>query len=96
MYYGGFAVFPDEKTGTYAIEALLRTDSYNKLTIRDAITRYAPPFENDTAAYHRKLEKLTGLSIDRPMSGLNASELTKVARAIRTIEGWTPGQIQRI
>ncbi len=93
---GGFAVFPDEATGMYAIEALLRTDSYNKLTIRDAISRYAPPFENDTAAYHSRLEKLTGLSIDKPMAGLSATELSQVARAIRTIEGWTPGQIQRI
>lgn len=93
---GNFAVFPDEATGMYAIETLLRTDSYNKLTIKDAISRYAPPFENDTAAYQKRLTQLTGLSIDRSMSSLSASELTKVARAIRTIEGWTPGQIQRI
>jgi len=93
---GGFAVFPDEATGMYAIEALLRTDRYNKLSIKEAISHYAPEHENDTAAYQRRLSQLTGLSIDRPMSSLSASELTKVARAIRTIEGWKPGQTQRI
>lgn len=93
---GGFAVFPDEATGMYAIEALLRTDSYNKLTVAGAITRYAPPVENDTAAYHRSLEKLTGLSINRMMQTLTPAELTNVANAIKQIEGWKTGITQRI
>lgn len=93
---GGFAVFPDEATGMYAIEALLRTDSYNKLTIAGAISRYAPPSENNTAGYHRHIEQLTGLSINKRMSDLTASELTAVANAIRTIEGWKVGTVQRI
>lgn len=93
---GGFAVFPDEATGMYAIEALLRTDSYNKLTIAGAISRYAPPSENNTAGYHRRIEQLTGLSINSRMSDLTASELTTVANAIRTIEGWKVGTVQRI
>lgn len=93
---GGFAVFPDEATGMYAIKALLRTDSYNKLTIAGAISRYAPPSENDTAAYHRRLEQLTGLSINMRMADLTDAQLTQVANAIRTVEGWKPGTIQRI
>ncbi len=93
---GGFAVFPDEATGMYAIEALLRTDSYNKLTVAGAISRYAPPSENDTAAYHRNIERLTGLSINKRMADLSASELTQVAKAIRQIEGWKEGTTQRI
>lgn len=93
---GGFAVFPNEEVGMYAIEALLRTDSYNKLTVAGAISRYAPPVENDTAAYHRSIEKLTGLSINKQMSELTKEELTSVARAIRQIEGWDAGTTQRI
>lgn len=93
---GGFAVFPDEATGMYAIEALLRTDSYNKLTVAGAITRYAPPVENDTAAYHRSIEKLTGLSINKMMQTLTPAELTSVANAIKQIEGWKTGTTQRI
>lgn len=93
---GGFAVFPDEATGMYAIEALLRTDSYNKLTVQGAISRYAPPSENNTASYHRRIEKLTGIPITKKMSELTPGELTRVANAIKQIEGWTPGQTQRI
>ena len=93
---GGFAVFPDEATGMYAIEALLRSDSYNKLTVAGAISRYAPPSENNTSAYHRQIERLTGLSINKLMSDLTPYELTRVATAIRQIEGWTPGTEQRI
>lgn len=93
---GGFAVFPDEATGMYAIEALLRTDSYNKLTIAGAVSRYAPPSENNTTAYYRRLSQLTGLSINKRMSDLTQSELTSVAKAIRAIEGWQAGTEQRI
>lgn len=93
---GGFAVFPNEEVGMYAIEALLRTDSYNKLTVAGAISRYAPPVENDTVAYHRNIEKLTGLSINKKMSDLTPSELTSIAQAIRQIEDWKEGTIQRI
>ncbi len=93
---GGFAVFPDEETGMRAIAALLRSNSYNKLTVAGAISRYAPPFENDTAAYHRKIEKLTGLSVNKRMADLSDAQLQQVANAIRTIEGWTPGRTENI
>lgn len=93
---GGFAVFPDEATGMYAIEALLRTDSYSKLTVQDAISRYAPPSENNTASYHKHIEKLTGISINKPMAKLTPKELASVANAIKQIEGWETGIIERI
>ena len=93
---GGFAVFPDEATGMYAIEALLRTDSYNQLTVQGAISRYAPPSENNTASYHRHIEQLTGIPITKRMSELTPGELTRVANAIKQIEGWKVGQTQRI
>ncbi|MDR2268914.1 MAG: hypothetical protein LBD94_01900 [Rickettsiales bacterium] len=89
---GGFAVFPDERTGANAIGALLRTDSYNSLTIFGAINRYAPPFENDTAAYQRRVEQLTGLPGGTPMNQLNNEQLQRVVNAIRVVEGWVPGQ----
>ena len=92
---GGFAVFPDEKTGMRAIESLLRSNSYNHLTIAGAISRYAPPSENNTAGYHRRIEQLTGMSINRRMSDLSETEISRVATAIREIEGWQPGRIIR-
>lgn len=90
---GGFAVFPDEQTGMRAIGQLLRSDSYNKLTIAGAISKYAPPIENDTSAYHRRIQELTGLSINKRISDLTDAELSRVATAIRQIEGWQPGRI---
>lgn len=89
---GGFAVFPDEETGMRAISQLLRSDSYNRLTIAGAISKYAPPVENNTAAYHKQIQDLTGLSINRRMSDLSDAELERVATAIRQIEGWKVGR----
>lgn len=89
---GGFAVFPDEETGMRAISQLLRSDSYNRLTVAGAISRYAPPVENNTAAYHKQIQDLTGLSINRRMSDLSDAELSRVANAIRQIEGWKQGR----
>lgn len=90
---GGFAVFPDEETGTRAISSLLRGQSYNNLTIARAITRYAPPSENNTAAYHRRIQQITGLNINRRISDLSDGELSRVVGAIRAIEGWEAGRI---
>lgn len=89
---GGFAVFPNEETGMRAITTLLRSNSYNRLTVAGAISRYAPPSENNTAGYHRRIEELTGLSINRKMSDLSDAELARVASAIRTVEGWRVGR----
>jgi hypothetical protein len=91
-YAGGFAVFPDEKTGFNAIKQLMQTEKYKKLTIFTAIHTYAPPFENNTAAYQRRVEQLTGISGSTVVSTLNDAQLSKVAKAIQTIEGWEPGK----
>lgn len=45
---GGFAVFPNETIGQQASIALLRTPSYAKLTVDQAIARRSPATENDT------------------------------------------------
>ncbi|MDR0741676.1 MAG: hypothetical protein LBF28_02790 [Rickettsiales bacterium] len=89
---GRFAIFPDETTGMAAIAALLRTESYNRLTVAGAISRYAPPHENNTTAYHKRLQQLTGISINTPMNQLTDTQLGHVANAIREIEGWDAGR----
>ncbi len=92
---GGFAVFPNEEIGLYAIEALLRTNTYSKLTVAGAISKYAPPSENNTSGYQRKIEKMTGISINKPMADLTDDEMQRVVRAIKTIEGWKAGEIKK-
>ncbi len=93
---GGFAVFPDEYTGANAIKELLKSKSYNTLTVGGAISRYAPPSENDTAAYHRRMEQLTGMSVNTRMNTLSDTQLQSVVNAIMQVEGWKPGTEQRI
>lgn len=89
----GFAVFPDEETGMRALNELLRSNSYNKLTIAGAINKYAPKKENNVSAYLNQIQNLTGLSINKRMVDLTESELSRVANAILKIEGWETGQI---
>ncbi|EHK90260.1 integrating conjugative element protein [Aggregatibacter actinomycetemcomitans] len=90
---GGFAIFPDAETGARAIGALMRTKNYKNLSIADAIARYAPPSENNTAAYQAAIRKQTGLDSSRKMGTLSDAELNRVVNAIRQHEGWQEGKI---
>lgn len=89
---GGFAVFPDEDTGKKAIASLLKSDKYNKLTIAQAIFKYAPPHENDTENYKNMLRRMTGIPINTRISDLTDSQMVKVVFAIKIIEGWKKGK----
>ena len=88
---GGFAVFADYDTGFNAIITLLSSPRYSNLSIFDAISRYAPPNENDTANYQNLIAEWTGLDTSRLISDLSASELEAVANAIQRMEGYTVG-----
>lgn len=89
---GGFSVFPDESTGMAAIKALLQTKNYYRLTVSSAISRYAPPVENNTAGYQKRMAELTGIDITTPMNQLTDTQLQRVTIAIREIEGWKTGR----
>ena len=65
--------------------------TYAPLSIASAISRYAPPTENDTKNYERLIAKLTGLDITRKLSELYPDELALVVSAIQTIEGYQTG-----
>ena len=88
---GGFAVFDDVDSGRAALLSLLTGPTYISLTISAAISRYAPPNENDTANYERLIARLTGLDVTRVLSTLAAGDLRHVASAIETIEGYVVG-----
>ncbi|WP_226951213.1 conjugal transfer protein [Rhizobium terrae] len=91
---GSFAIFPDEAVGMAAIVALLKTASYARLTLKDAIFRYAPPNENDSDQYARQIGIDTGIALTAVLSSLTKPELDKVARTIRKIEGWIEGTVR--
>ena len=46
-----FAYFPNAEVGFAALHALLSGPAYASLTIEEAINKYAPPTENNTANY---------------------------------------------
>lgn len=89
---GGFAVFPDNDTGRAALSALLKGPSYNNLSIFDAVSKYAPEFENDPDAYREKLRKMTGLDLSKKIKELKDVDFQKVLDAIQAIEGWKVGE----
>ncbi len=88
---GGFAIFPDEITGTAALDSLLRSDKYRKMTMGQAVMEYAPPHENDTENYMASLRRMTGVHHTTKMHSLDSTQMQRVIRAIRHIEGWQPG-----
>ena len=87
----GFAVFPDEQTGMNAIKTLLTSENYRDLTIARAITKYAPPHENNTNRYIANMCHATGLNQNQKICDLNDTLLTKVVLTIRKLEGWIEG-----
>ncbi|MGY0779821.1 structural protein [Azospirillum argentinense] len=72
----------------YGLRALMRVLlNYRRIvTIRQAISRWAPPSENDTAAYVNTVARRLGVDPDAPLDWGYAETLTGMARAIVTHE----------
>jgi hypothetical protein len=88
---GRFAIFPDSATGMRALVSLLSSDSYQGLTVEEAMERYAPPSENNTNAYTSFITNNVGVDPSTPMSDLSPDQLNSFANAIQTYEGNIPG-----
>lgn len=88
---GRFAIFPDAATGRQALANLLTSSSYTGLTVEEAMEKYAPPSENDTAAYTSFITDNVGVAASTPMSNLTEDQLTSFLDAIETFEGGNPG-----
>lgn len=82
----GFIVFENVLFGIRALGTDLRTkinSGYN--TIEKLITRYAPPTENNTAAYIAAVSGYTGISSKTTLS-VNTGTLAALIRAILNVE----------
>lgn len=88
---GRFAIFPNPETGMQALQSLLTSDSYQGLTLEEAMERYAPPSENDTDAYTSFIAENVGVDASTAMSGLTEEQLASFADAIETFEGGAAG-----
>jgi hypothetical protein len=88
----GFAIFPDIDTGWNAMVGLLSSQTYQNLTIEEAINRYAPPNENNVEDYLKFIENQTGFPRTTPMNNLSKDNLLKLAKAMKQHEGNKPGK----
>ena len=83
---GRYAVFPTVEAGATAKVALLKTSTYQNLSIKDAFNRYAPPSENPN--YIRDLQSGTGFDLNRKMNSLSDKEFTLLTNTVSKIEGF--------
>lgn len=91
----GFAIFPTAAHGHRAKEALLfESDAYRNLSLMRAIEKYAPPSENDTAAYQRRVLAAVGGNNIR-MGSATPAQRQAIMQAMRQMEGWKEGEIRR-
>ncbi len=90
---GRFAVFPTYEAGRAAKEALLfESSSYRGLSLGQAISRYAPSFENNTGSYIAQVARAAGVTPDTMLSTLSARQRRAMLDAMERVEGFRPGR----
>lgn len=90
---GRFAVFPSMEDGKKAQEALLfESDGYRGHTVRSAISRYAPPSENNTGSYVDTVATAIGVNPDTPLAELSPEQRSAMVNAMHKVEGFKPGK----
>lgn len=105
----GFAIFPDEATGSKAQEKLIFESQggkhlstqgdygqgigYRDKTLSQMITAYAPPEENPTDQYIANVKRRANVS-DKRMSDYTPDERKRILDAMRVQEGWQVGTEQ--
>lgn len=93
---GRFAVFPTYAMGKRAKEALIfEGANYRGITLEQAIARYAPPSENNTAWYTRTVLAAVG-GINKLMSQYTQPERNKILAAMERVEGFKVGKVTDI
>lgn len=94
---GRFAIFPNYETGRRAKETLLfETSSYKNLSLSDAINRYAPSFENDTASYISNVATSAGISADTKMGDIPPAQRDAILDAFERQEGFKVGNTKLV
>lgn len=90
----GFAIFPTLSAGEEARRALqFESPRYRDLTIEQAISRYAPPNENDTRGYINAVTRAAGVPAGTKMSDLTPQQQTAFLAAQSQMEGMRQGDI---
>lgn len=90
---GRFAVFPSYETGRQAKEQLIfSSPRYRDLTLEQAISRYAPPNENNTRAYINQVAAAAGVPASTPMSQIPTSVRGNILDTMERVEGFKVGR----
>lgn len=90
----GFAIFPSLSAGEEARRALqFESPRYRDLTIEQAISRYAPPNENDTRGYINAVTRAAGVPAGTKMSELTPQQQASFLAAQSQVEGMRQGDI---
>ena len=88
---GGFVIFDSPEMGTRALTKNLYTsqETHGNNTVREIITRWAPPSENDTEAYVQKVSKEMGVTPDQDLGSLrdNPGTTKALVKSITKHEG---------
>lgn len=85
---GRFAAFSTLEQGRAAREKLMfESPSYKDLTLEQAITRYAPPHENDTSRYISELAKAGGVSAQTRMGSIGQEQRRAMMLRQEVVEG---------
>jgi hypothetical protein len=89
---GRFAIFPTYQAGRNAKEKLIfGSDKYKDLNLTDAISRYAPPIENDTKKYQSAVLSAVG-GANKPMSSYSNEDRQNIMDVMEKVEGYKVGQ----
>lgn len=90
---GRFAVFPSYEAGRKAKEKLLfEGKGYRGKTLAQAISRYAPPSENNTSSYIAQVAKAAGVNPNTPLSQLTPVQRKAMLDAMERVEGFRAGK----
>ena len=93
-----FKQFSSMAWGYRAMFVLLHTYSlrHGCRTLRSIISRYAPPEENNTEAYLRRVADATHLLPDEPLSTTDGAVMTAVVAAMSEVENGVQPSMQEI
>ena len=83
-----FVRFVSPEYGVRAVVRILRSyyDRYGLKSIRAMINRYAPPVENNTAAYVASVASRLGVDPDDPVDIDDANTLVEIVKGIIRVE----------
>lgn len=90
---GRFAIFPSEEMGRRAADALLKGETYSRLSAADAIKKWAPPSENDSGSYIKNVAKMANLDMTKRYVDMSVAEQGRFLDAMKTVEGGQAGKI---